>query len=156
MVMGDALFWEADSALDQVVRSMNEREKKLAEAGHKNWDELRRFDKDTENKILLVIMDKLDHIIDDTDHRIEAEWCASVVTSLTDIMRRGRSLGVHLIATTQRDTPRDWVYWERKIPPFATTLVFSRYSRMPRAVWYEGQEVASPEFAVHCMGTVWD
>ena len=145
---GGRPFWEADSALEQVVRSMDEREKKLAEAGRKDWDELRRFDNDTENKILLIIVDKLDHILDDLNRRIDADWRASVATSLTDIMRRGRSMGVHLIATTQRDTPRDWVYWERKIPPFSTTFVFSRYNRMPRAVWYEGQEVSSPEFAV--------
>lgn len=142
-------FWEADSALDQVVRSMDEREKKLAEAGHKDWDELRGCVKDTENKIFLVIMDKLDYIIDDTDPRIDADWCASVTTSLTDIMRRGHSLGVHLIAATRRDTPRDWVYWERKIPPFSTTVAFLRYSRMPRAVWYEGRDIASPEFSVN-------
>lgn len=138
---------EAPRALDLVVRSMDAREKKLSEAGHFDWDELRRTTKDTDAKTLLVIVDGLELATGDPLRRIVTDG-HDPARALTNIMRRGRGLGVHLIATTQYDTPRDWVDWERKLPPFATTLAFTPRG-YGRATWYEGKEAASPEFAVH-------
>lgn len=138
---------EASRALELVLSSMDAREKKLAEQGVTDWDELRRGDKDADSPELLVIVDGLERIIGDPMRSAVLDG-REITKALTGIMRRGRSLGVHLIATTQYGKPRDWPIWEQKIPPFATTVAFAPRG-CGRAAWYEGKEIMSPEFAVN-------
>ena len=139
---------EASRALDLALRSIDTREKKIEEAGVTNWDELRRADKNEDSPELLVIMDGLERAMGDRYRHIVKDGPVPVSKALTDIMRRGRSLGVHLIATNQYGKPRHWKIWEQKIPPFATTLAFTPRG-CGRAEWYEGKELMSPEFAVN-------
>ena len=141
---------EASRALDMVVRALDGREKKLAQAGLFDWNDLRRADNDNEAHTLLVIVDGLERTLGDPG-RYSYDDGHAPHKALTDIMRRGRSLGVHLIATTQRDTPGGWTSWEQKLPPFATTLAFTPRG-CGRAVWYEGREATSPEFSVNVPG----
>lgn len=141
-------YEEATRALDLVVHSMDVREKKLAEAGHSNWDELRRAEGATKAPTLLVLVDELRRAV--TAGSPYSAHSQKKVAALSDIMLRGRSLGVHLIATSQLAIPREGMSsWEESLPPFAATL-----SLVPRgygrAMWYyEGKEAVSSEFAVN-------
>lgn len=141
---------DAEHKLAQVVeKALPSREKNLRDANVSNWDELIRTSERGEDtpRRLLVLVDGLERALnDDTLTRNK------VTKYLAEILRRGRSLGVHLIATTQADTPKKLDRGPEILEEFVHKVAFSyRHRGSGYAVWNPGQD-ESPEFAVNSPG----
>lgn len=136
------LAWVVDTALPY-------REEKLRDANVSNWDELIRTSEHGEDtpRRLLVLVDGLERALnDDTITRNK------VTKYLAEILRRGRSLGVHLIATTQADTPKKLDRGPEILEEFVHKVAFSyRHRGSGYAIWNPGQD-ESPEFSVYGPG----
>lgn len=142
---------DAEHKLAQVVeKALPSREKNLRDANVSNWDELIRTSERGEDtpRRLLVLVDDLERALnDDTLTRNK------VTKYLAEILRRGRSLGVHLIATTQADTPKKLDRGPEILEEFVHKVAFSyRHRGSGYAVWNQGRSDESPEFAVYGPG----
>jgi len=142
---------DAEHKLAQVVeKALPSREKNLRDANVSNWDELTNTcerGEDTPRRLLVLV--------DGLERTLGGDMLSrnKVTKYLAEILRRGRSLGVHLIATTQADTPKKLDHGPEILEEFVHKVVFSyRHRGSGYAVWYEGKEPASPEFAVNAPG----
>ncbi len=142
---------DAEHKLAQVVeKALPSREKKLRDANVSNWDELIRTGEDGEDtpRRLLVLVDGVERTLGgDMLSRNK------VTKYLAEILRRGRGLGVHLVVTTQAETPEKMYRMPDVVQEFTHKVMFSyRHRGSGYAVWCEGKEVMSPEFAVNAPG----
>lgn len=137
------LAWVVDTALPY-------REEKLRDANVSNWDELIRTSEHGEDtpRRLLVLVDGIERTLGgDMVSRNK------VTKYLAEILRRGRGLGVHLVVTTQASAPEKMYRMPDALQEFTHRVMFSyRHRGSGYAVWCEGKEVMSPEFAVNAPG----
>ena len=136
---------ESSKALERIRVIMDNREKKLAEEGLFDWSEFVRADTTGTATTRLVIVDSLERVVGN-GRRFDYNRKASHV--LSEIMHRGRSLGIHLVATTQDFTPGTWATWEERLAACPDKIVFTPRG-CGRAMWYSGREPVSPQFSVH-------
>ena len=97
---------------------------------------------------LLVLVDGLERVqgTDSFSHN-------RVLNYLEEIVRIGRSLGVHLVLTTQADKPEKLDRGPEILEEFCDIVSFSyRHRGSGRAVWNQGRSDESPEFAVYGPG----
>lgn len=140
---------DAESELERIVKkTLPYREKVLVDAGATNWNELDRMsDGDNHPHRLLVLVDGLERVkgTDSFSHN-------RVLNYLEEILRTGRSLGVHLVLTTQADKPEKLDRGPEILNEFCDIVSFSYHRRgSGRAVWNLGRG-ESPEFAVYGPG----
>ncbi|PZP03779.1 MAG: hypothetical protein DI609_00370 [Corynebacterium urealyticum] len=141
---------DAETELERVVKkALPYREKMLIDAGATEWRELERMsDGDNHPHRLLVLVDGLERVqgTDSFSHN-------RVLNYLEEIVRIGRSLGVHLVLTTQADTPEKLDRGPEILEEFCDIVSFSyRHRGSGRAVWNQGRSDESPEFAVYGPG----
>lgn len=141
---------DAETELERIVKkTLPYREKVLLDAGATEWKELdRMIDGEDKPRRLLVLVDGLERVqgTDSFSHN-------RVLNYLEEILRIGRSLGVHLVLTTQADTPEKMYRMPDVVQEFTHKVMFSyRHRGSGYAVWCEGKEVMSPEFAVNAPG----
>ena len=141
---------DAEAELERVVKkALPYREKMLIDAGATNWNELDRMsDGDNHPHRLLVLVDGLERVqgTDSFSHN-------RVLNYLEEILRTGRSLGVHLVLTTQADKPEKLDRGPEILNEFCDIVSFSYHRRgSGRAVWNQGRSDESPEFAVYGPG----
>lgn len=142
---------DAEHKLAQVVeKTLPSREKKLRDANVSNWDELTNTcerGEDTPRRLLVLV--------DGLERTLGGDMLSrnKVTKYLAEILRRGRGLGVHLVVTTQASTPEKMYRMPDVVQEFTHKVAFSyRHRGSGYAVWYEGKEPASPEFAVNAPG----
>lgn len=141
---------DAETELERVVKkTLPHREKVLLDAGATDWRELARMsDGEDKPRRLLVLVDGLERAkgTDSFSHN-------RVLNYLEEILRIGRSLGVHLVLTTQADTPEKLDRGQEILNEFCDIVSFTyRHRGSGRAVWNLGRG-ESPEFAVYGPGT---
>lgn len=142
---------DAETELERVVKkTLPYREKVLLDAGATDWRELARMsDGEDKPRRLLVLVDGLERAkgTDSFSHN-------RVLKYLEEILRIGRSLGVHLVLTTQADTPEKLDRGPEILNEFCDIVSFTYHHRgSGRAVWNQGRSDESPEFAVYGPGT---
>lgn len=140
---------DAETELERVVKkALPYREGVLRDAGASNWDELDRPVKgDDQPRRLLVLVDGLERALG-----ADVYSRNKVSKYLAEVLRRGRSLGVHLVVTTQADTPEKLYHGPEVLGEFDHKVAFTYGHRgCGRAVWNPGQG-ESPEFAVYGPG----
>lgn len=140
---------DAESELERIVKkTLPYREKVLVDAGATEWKELERtVNGDDKPRRLLVLVDGLERVkgTDPFSHN-------RVLNYLEEILRIGRSLGVHLVLTTQADTPEKLDRGPEILNEFCDIVSFTyRHRGSGRAVWNLGRG-ESPEFAVYGPG----
>lgn len=141
---------DAESELERIVKkALPHREKVLVDAGATEWKELERtVNGDDKPRRLLVLVDGLERVkgTDPFSHN-------RVLNYLEEILRIGRSLGVHLVLTTQADTPEKLDRGPEILNEFCDIVSFTyRHRGSGRAVWNLGRG-ESPEFSVYGPGT---
>lgn len=142
---------DAETELERIVKkALPYREKVLIDAGATEWKELTRTSgAGDQPRRLLVLVDGLERAkgTDSFSHN-------RVLNYLEEILRIGRSLGVHLVLTTQADTPEKLDRGPEILNEFCDIVSFSyRHRGSGRAVWNQGRSDESPEFAVYGPGT---
>ena len=142
---------DAETELERIVKkTLPYREKVLLDAGATEWKELdRTANGEDKPRRLLVLVDGLERAkgTDSFSHN-------RVLNYLEEILRIGRSLGVHLVLTTQADTPEKLYRGPEILNEFCDIVSFSyRHRGSGRAVWNQGRSDESPEFAVYGPGT---
>jgi len=93
-------FSEAVDLLEEIDKEFIERQDILEQAGFRNMSELEASDYPTIPPRHIVVVDDLLHLLRDAEHGDRGN---SVVRIAETITRVGRSLGVHLVATTQSE-----------------------------------------------------
>lgn len=141
---------DAETELERVVKkTLPYREKVLVDAGATDWRELDRTvnGDDKPRRRLLVLVDGLERLTgtDPFSH-------SRIMNYLEELLRIGRSLGVHLVLTTQADTPEKLDRGPEILKEILDTVSFTYCHRgSGRAVWNLGRG-ESPEFAVYGPG----
>ena len=93
-------FSEAADLLEEIDKELIERQDMLERAGLRNMNELELSDNTDIPPRHIVIIDDLTNLLKDAEH---ADRGNSVVNIVEWITRIGRSVGVHLVATTQSE-----------------------------------------------------
>lgn len=93
-------FSEAADLLEEIYKELIERQDVLERAGLRNMNELEVSDNTDIPPRHIVIIDDLLNLLKDAEH---ADRGNSVVDIVGGITRIGRSVGVHLVATTQSE-----------------------------------------------------